>query len=262
MTPELETRIRTAVHESAFEHKGSLIQLYAGGSALHGASVPGKADLDVLGIFVEPTEYLFGLGKYEHFVSSTSGDHARNTPDDVDIALYSLRRWAGLAAKGNPTALQFLWAPNVLKNRYWEKVKRPLAAFIPSKKAVNAYRGFVTDQMKRLLGLKGQGKHGQRPELEVKHGYDTKAAMHAIRLVGEGIELMSTGAITFPRPNVEYLRAVRNGALSLDSVCSVVSELLIELDKAEANSPLQAKPNYDYINKTLVDFYENFWWGL
>jgi len=43
--------------------------------------------------------------------------------------------------------------------------------------------------MKRLLGQKGQ-KNVHRAELENKHGYDTKYAMHVIRLYGEAKELM------------------------------------------------------------------------
>ena len=35
------------------------------------------------------------------------------------------------------------------------------------------------------------GKKGQRPELEEKYGYDVKAAMHAIRLLGECKEILS-----------------------------------------------------------------------
>jgi len=51
------------------------------------------------------------------------------------------------------------------------------------------FLGFADDQMKRLLGQKGQ-KNVHRAELENKHGYDTKYAMHVIRLYGEAKELM------------------------------------------------------------------------
>jgi hypothetical protein len=42
---------------------------------------------------------------------------------------------------------------------------------------VKPFLGFADDQMKRLLGQKGQ-KNVHRAELEDKHGYDTKYAMH------------------------------------------------------------------------------------
>jgi hypothetical protein len=39
-----------------------------------------------------------------------------------------------------------------------------------------------------------------RPELVAVHGYDTKYAMHALRLGLQGVELLSSGKITFPVP--------------------------------------------------------------
>jgi predicted nucleotidyltransferase len=255
-----------AVYASAFEHPNGLIHLFEAGSALHGATADNaKSDLDIAGVFIEPEEFVYGLSKYEHFVSSTAGDNRRNTSDDVDITLYSLRRWTQLAAKGNPTALSFLWAPNafdcygVYPAYWWNGVKKYMAGELVCKRSVNSFRGFVTDQMKRLLGLKGQGKHGQRPELEVAHGYDTKAAMHAVRLCGEGIELMQTGHITYPRPNVDELKAVRRGDFSLDRVNSRVSSLLIELETAEQESTLPEKPNFKQLDRMLIESYKSYY---
>ena len=254
-----------AVYASAFEHPNGLIHLFEGGSALHGATGEGKSDLDIYGVFIEPKEFVFGLSKYEHFVTSTAGDNRRNTSDDVDITLYSLRRWVQLAAKGNPTALSFLFAKNAFDvygtfpAYWWNGIKKYMAGELICKRSVNAFRGFVTDQMKRLLGLKGQGKHGQRPELEIVHGYDTKAAMHAVRLCGEGIELMQTGHITYPRPNVDELKAIRRGEYSLDRVNSRVSGLLSELEIAERESTLQEKPNFKAIDRMLISAYENYY---
>jgi uncharacterized protein len=241
-----------AIDASGFEHKDRLIHLFPGGSALHGATGTGPSDLDVYGLFVEPMESLLGLEKYEHFVWSTSGDNTRNTPDDVDVTLYSLRRWAGLAAKGNPTALSFLWANNALgNNTLWDYFRKNARQHLVCKRSVNAFRGFVTDQMKRLLGEKGQGKHGQRPDLTSTHGYDTKAAMHAARLCFEGIELMQTGNITYPNVQVEQLKNIRAGKYSLDQVSQFVSGLLFGLDDAERMSTLPEKPNFKELNYVL-----------
>lgn len=65
-------------------------------------------------------------------------------------------------------------------------------------------------QVKRLLGQKRQ-KNIHRAELEEKHGYDTKDAMHVIRLYGEARERMPKGRITLPRPNRDELLAIRMG---------------------------------------------------
>jgi len=57
-------------------------------------------------------------------------------------------------------------------------------------------------------------RNPQRAELEAKYFYDTKHGSHLYRLIGEGIELLTTGNITFPRPNAEELLAIRKGAYS------------------------------------------------
>lgn len=255
-------KITEVIESSAFAHPWNVIHLFEGGSALHGARMPGKSDLDIYGIFIEPKENIFGLTKYEHFVSTTSKDTVRNTSDDIDITLYSLRRWAALAAKGNPTALQFLFAFNQWPGSGccdWEDIKDELREAIISKRCANPFRGFVTDQMKRLLGEKGKGKHRQRPDLTLTHGYDTKAAMHAVRLMHEGIELMNSGMITYPSPVADHLLAIRQGTFSLDYLCSTVGRLHIELDEAEKQSPLQEKPDYKKIDEVLIHAYEEFY---
>jgi hypothetical protein len=95
----------------------------------------------------------------------------------------------GLAAKGNPTALHFLFSPNYpRKPEPWEGILKNREVFL-SRQAALQFRGFADAQMRRLQGI-GTGKKGQRHELIGVHGYDIKAAMHVIRLLNEGIELM------------------------------------------------------------------------
>jgi hypothetical protein len=47
--------------------------------------------------------------------------------------------------------------------------------------------------------------------LVAEHGYDTKYAMHALRLGAQGVELLTTGRIALPAPEPDrsFLRAIR-----------------------------------------------------
>jgi uncharacterized protein len=110
MTPV--EQMLSAIEQAQFPHLDSLIHLFVGGSELHGAKVKDTDDLDIYGVYLEPPEFVLGLDRDEFFVWSTAENERRNGPDDIDVCLYSLRKWAGLAAKGNPTALHFLFAPN------------------------------------------------------------------------------------------------------------------------------------------------------
>ena len=175
----------SAIEQAQFPHLDSLVHVFVGGSELHGAKVQDTDDLDIYGVYLEPPELALGLDRDDFFVWSTAGNERRNGPDDIDICLYSLRKWAGLAAKGNPTALHFLFAPNYApKQKSWENILSNKQVFL-SREAASQFRGFADSQVRRLQGI-GTGKKGQRHELIGAHGYDIKAAMHVIRLLKRG----------------------------------------------------------------------------
>src|SRR3984885_4443819 len=199
-----------------FPYPDNLIQAFIGGSQLHGAKVGGTDDTDWYGVFIEPPAKMIGLDREEHFVFTTGGKRGGNGPQDVDVCLYTLTKWAGLAAKGNPSALHFLFAPLGFTTNTWDLVSSRPERFL-AKGHVKPFLGFADDQMKRLLGQKGQ-KNVHRAELEDKHGYDTKYAMHVIRLYGEAKELMESGRITLPRPNRDELIEIRRGRYSLTEI--------------------------------------------
>src|SRR5215475_688553 len=159
------------VRDSGFPYSDRLIHLFIGGSELHGAKVHGTDDLDIYGVYIEPPEMILGLESLAHFVWSTAGDDRRNGPHDVDITLYSLKKWAGLACKGNPTALHFLFADGESPSKAWAKVVSNKHLFA-AKTFVKQFTGFASDQIGRTTGKKGRGKKGQRPEIEAKYGYD------------------------------------------------------------------------------------------
>jgi uncharacterized protein len=158
---------------SGFDQSESLIHLFVGGSELHGAKIGQTDDTDLYGVYVEQPAQALGLNTREHFIWSTAGDDRRNGPHDVDITLYSLRKWAGMAAKGNATALHFLFTePQNVPRESWRKIQSNREAFL-SRNSAKQFLGFADDQFKRLTGEKGSGKKGQRPEYIGKFGYDT-----------------------------------------------------------------------------------------
>ncbi len=249
----------SAVQGSQFPHLEGLIHLFVGGSELHGAKVKDTDDLDIYGTYIEPPEFVIGLDKSDFYVWSTAGDERRNGPDDIDICLYSVRKWAGLAAKGNPTALHFLFAPNLSTNpKPWEEVRRSKKLFL-SRMAAKQFRGFADSQVRRLEGL-GTGKKGQRHEFIDVYGYDVKAAMHVIRLLNEGIELMRSGSITLPRPEKDLLISIRTGQYgSLERVLDLAKERFLELEQAESHSELPETVDRAAISALISKTYLSYW---
>ncbi len=248
-----------ALCQASFPHLDGLIHLFVGGSELHGAKVKHTDDLDIYGCYLEPPELVIGLDQQDFCVWSTAGNERRNGPDDIDVCLYSLRKWARLAAKGNPTALHFLFAPNHAPHpEPWERIRAHGDVFL-SRKAAEQFKGFADAQIRRLQGF-GTGKKGQRHELIGEHGYDVKAAMHVIRLLNEGIELMRAGKITLPRPEKELLITIRTGRYgSLDRVLALANDLFKELEQAQAESRLPETVDRPRISKLASEVYLRFW---
>jgi uncharacterized protein len=247
------------VTDAGFPFADDIIHLFVGGSALHGAKVIGTDDTDIYGVYVEKPELILGLDKFEHFVYSTAAQDVRNTATDVDITLYSLRKYAALACKGNPTALHFLFAENQVSGSEWNELLPEIKKCLLSKAACKQFTGFVDAQMGRLLGTRGRGKKGQRPELEAEFGFDVKAAMHAVRLLHECIELMYTGRISLPRPERKMLVAIRTGLWSLDSVSSEVNRLFQKLETARQQSKLPDEPDLIGLGEAISQFYLKHW---
>jgi uncharacterized protein len=244
---------------SGFDRPQSLIQLFVGGSELHGAKVGQTDDTDLYGVYIEDPDQALGLDPREHFVWSTAGDDRRNGPDDVDITLYSLRKWASMAAKGNATVLHFLFAqPREIDPTVWEMILRQREVFL-SRGSAKQFLGFADDQFKRLTGEKGSGKKGQRPEYIGKFVYDTKAAMHGLRLLYECLELMAHKSITLPRPEKELLIEVRGGEWTLEQVLTHAKKLTLEVGAAVFNSPLPESVDRAAISRLVAQVHLEFW---
>jgi predicted nucleotidyltransferase len=254
--------LREHLKTAEFQWGENLIHLFIGGSELHGAKVGSTDDLDIYGVFIEPREFALGIDSCEHFIWSTAVQDRRNGPDDVDLTLYSLRKIAHLMAKGNATALHFLFAPSrELDNNVWsEQIVSHKDLFLSKAAAVHFMR-FADSQLRRLQG-EGTGKHGQRPEYIGAFGYDTKAAMHAIRLLNEGTELMQHSQITLPRPEPErsQLISIRTGQFgSLDRVLELSKELFYKLQSAQAASQLPEDVDRKKISELVADVYLRFY---
>jgi predicted nucleotidyltransferase len=243
--------------------RGRLIFAMVGGSQLHGVKLFGTDDRDLYGIYIETPEDCFWQS-FDHFVTSTAPDSVRNQAGDVDVICYSLRKFARLAAAGNPTILHMLFTGANEYEAEWAEVIRSRDLFLARTHA-RKYKGYADSQLRRMCGERGRGKHGQRPELEEKFGYDVKAGMHVLRLLHEGIELISRGQVTLPRPEPERSRLldVRRGKWSQDRVIAEANRLFTQLDTAVENSPLPERANITAVRKLVTDIYLDAWkrWG-
>ena len=241
------------------------------GSTLHGLHHGGQDDRDEMAIFLEPAEFLVGLrlartgsrwSTFEHFIERSQPEGSRSGPGDLDLVSYTLRKWLRLALSGNPTVLLLLFSPpeSLLVCTARGEALRALAPAIVSRQAGPRYLGYLRAQKERLLGTRGQ-RRVNRPELIAAHGFDTKYAMHVVRLGYQGIELLTTGRLTLPMPEPVRSRImqIRLGERSEDEVVAEIEDVERRLVQASEASPLPEQPDHERVNAFVVDAYREAW---
>lgn len=234
------------------------------GSTLHGTGLPGGEDLDLIGVALTAPEFLCGIrGDWETWTWRTQPDGTQSGPDDIDLTVHSARKYLRLALAGNPSMLLLPWAPDEFVHEatpLGAVLRRRARGWCRSREAGARFAGYLDGQRKRFLGEKA--RHGRvRPELIEQFGYDTKYAMHMIRLAHQGIEFLSSGDMTLPMAGdaAEECRAVRRGELTRTAVLARIDELDAGLRQARERSLLPEHPDREAANRWLVMAHQRAW---
>ena len=258
--------------------RGTILRVQVG-SGVHGTSIAGQDDRDEMGVCLEPPEFVTGLARvpngtngvgpsvrFEQYERHTAWDRPggvanRSGVGDLDVIIYSARKWARLALDGNPTVLLVLFVPDeevVFRNEVGAELVANAHRFV-SRLAAVRFLGYLGGQKAAMTGQ--AGAHTNRPELVAVHGYDTKYAMHALRLGLQGIELLTTGRITLPvpEPHRAYLRSVRRGERSLTEVLDAITETETRLAELRDSSAVPDQPDRAWVDEWLHRSYVNFW---
>lgn len=238
------------------------------GSTVHGLNLEGSDDLDEMGVLIEDLPDQVCLGQsFEQFIYRSAAERdgyhdAPSKPGDLDLTLYSLRKFCRLAANGNPTIINLLFVPHEYHRGCYAvgHQLQEMAHLFISKEAASHYMGYMQAQHQRLLGLRGQ-KRIKRPELEEKYGYDTKYAMHMLRLGYQGVEVLTTGRIQFPMEpeSRSFLMMVRRGEVDLQTVQTKAGELEAQLKDLKETAPVQDHPDRPQIETWMQDTYFQAW---
>jgi hypothetical protein len=258
--------------------RGTILRAQVG-SGVHGTSISGQDDRDEMGICLEPPAHVTGIARvpagtesatsmvaFEQYQRHTVWDRPgglanRSGAGDLDVVIYSARKWCRLALAGNPTVLLLLFVPDdevVHRNDAGAELVAQAHRFV-SRLAADRFLGYLRSQKAAMTGE--SGAHTNRPELVAAHGYDTKFAMHALRLGVQGVELLTTGRITLPvpEPDRQYLRAVRRGEVELAQVISSVEAAERKLEALRSSSAIPAEPDREWVDHWLHRSYTRFW---
>jgi uncharacterized protein len=234
------------------------------GSTIDGTNIgDGTEDRDEMGVCVEPLRFIAGFEPFEQHIYRTAiertGDHnARSQAGDLDLTVYSLRKYLRLALKGNPSILKLLFVPDehLVTVTDAGRALQKLTEKIVSKRAGRAFLGYMHAQHERLLGVRGS-RHGTRKDRLGPDGYDTKYAMHVLRLGYQGIELMETGELALPMQGWprDFLLEVRSGKHKLDTVTNYADVLKNRLEGLLTTSKLPEEPDTASVERWMLSEY-------
>jgi uncharacterized protein len=95
-----------------------------------------------------------------------------------------------------------------------------------------------------------KSRNPARAALEARHGYDTKHAMHLVRLSRMAVEILETAEVRVRRTHDrEELLAVRDGAWSYDALLEEVERTRARIAEAKERSSLPEAPDEEALDR-------------
>ncbi|MFF0746209.1 DNA polymerase beta superfamily protein [Streptomyces sp. NPDC004111] len=181
------------------------------------------SDTDVRGVFVAPTPLFWRFEKPPTHLDGPA-------PEQFS---WELERFCELALRANPNVLEVLHSPLPL---HVDDTGRELLSLRPAfltRQALSTFAGYAASQRRKL-----DADVRQYGAPRWKH------AMHLLRLLASGRDLLRTGELTLDvGADREELLAVKRGEVAWPRIERRLERLLAEATEAESTSPLPALPD-------------------
>lgn len=101
-----------------------------------------------------------------------------------------------------------------------------------------------------------RARNPARAALEARFGYDTKHALHLVRLLRMGAEILEQGEVIVRRPDRDELLAIRDGAWPYDALIERAEALGARVRAAAATTTLPEEPDEDALDALCVELVE------
>jgi predicted nucleotidyltransferase len=202
------------------------------GSRLYGTNLP-ESDTDYRGVCIPPMKVL--LDPFQQFKQK---DHGFQEKDRV---IYGLSKFMYLCSECNPNIVELLFSPPEFwktKSPQWNLLVENRDLFL-SKQARFTFSGYAFSQL-------GAIEHN-------KHNFPYKPAMHLMRLIYEGKELLLTGNITLPLPQKDELLEIRKGNCTYEYIMEKAKSMDDDFERCYSESPLPENPDLDRLKELYYE---------
>lgn len=149
----------------------------------------------------------------------------------------------GLCENADHTEIVRIKNPNGLELEHFSCCNRKAPFTITVKEASNIYTALYE-------------QYGKRAELAKENqGVDWKAVSHAVRVGTQALELLYDHTITMPRPNRDFLVAIKTGRVDFQTVSVYIEYLMENVEIAAKNSTLPPEPDWEWIEDFVAYHY-------
>jgi len=253
MIEDMDRAFDDCAKNSELKH---VVYLSLGGSYCYGLN-HADSDLDIRGVAVRNREEILGL-----FWERNNGIEKLGY-EEKDYVIWYMDRFFQLLMKGDANTFESIYSP--YKKIYHPEIAKLLlsddikkAAY--SQKIIKAYCGFAAAQMKRMNRINNKTEEGsKRHQRIVKHGYDTKEAMHAMRCIKVSKRTLESEIFSVDCQDwKEELFAIRDGSTSYDDMLKTGTELLAEIDQmiVDGAGGMPDVPDMGFINEIAIKIHE------
>jgi predicted nucleotidyltransferase len=238
MYKDINTILNTKDYDFLHTHPffGNNIMLLAlAGSQAYGTSVEGS-DLDIRGVCYENKSTLLGLDKFETYRSNTT-----------DTVIYGFKKLVTMLCSCNPNVLEIIGThPDqiLLLTEEGKMLRNNLNLFI-TQAAGASYGGFAKQQEKEFAKMFSED-----------HPKKFKSAMHLIRVVTMGIEMLEGKGLHVYRPDREYLLDIRNGKYTQAELLDMYTELSNKFTYAKEHTSLPKEPDMKKVEELVITINE------
>lgn len=159
----------------------NIILLGKTGSYVYGTNTE-NSDQDFQGVVIPPIDYFLGVHAFNQY-QNKNGSNFKNTKHDVDVSILHINKFVNELIAGSPNIIELMF----LREEDYLKIDSEAELLLQNKEL------FLTKHLAKRFGGFAHSLQG-RLERENKktngEEFDTKSAMHAIRLLTTMIEIL------------------------------------------------------------------------
>ena len=211
------------------------------GSHAYGTNIE-TSDIDFRGIYIMPKDRL-----YSPFYVTDEVEIP-----EVDGKLFELNKFIKLLCNANPNILELLFVPahcHVFIHPIMKMLLRVRDRFL-TKKIKTTFGGYATAQLRKLQ------KNSIPTQVRM---YDTKNAMHLVRLLQMGEEALRTGVLNVQRENTKELLSIRAGNMDYAELIRYVEVLNQKLNRSFETSSLPDNVDIVFVEKLCIKMREEYY---